>query len=50
MSEYENIILKAILNSSDPNKAVELLAIIVEKIANGETIELPALVSLRAKP
>ena len=47
---YENIIIKAILNSNDPNKAVDLLAAIVEKIANGETIEPPTLASLQAKP
>lgn len=44
MSEYENIIIKAIINSNDPNKAVALLSAIVESIANGETFEslLPA--------
>ena len=46
MYEYEQTILNAILNSNDPNRAVQLFAIIVEKIAAGETIELQSLSSL----
>lgn len=45
MSDYETIILNAICNANDPNRAVKLFAAIVEKIANGETIESQQLVS-----
>lgn len=37
MTENEIKIIKAILNSNDPNNAVSLFASIVESIANEET-------------